>query len=183
MYALIAIGVLSVGLAASGWFILEQREDLGEAKAQLSTAIAASEANAEMWRQERADRERAQRIAARRQGIINDLESAASGRMEGTYNVAPEENGPIAAVLRRELDRLPEAAGPAAPDAGAGGGGDPMYLVPTPRPPRPGPDAKQDAAARVIIQFDLALAKCNADKAAIAAVFEKLLPPKDAPAK
>ncbi len=45
---------------------------------------------------------------------------------------------------------------------------DPAYLIPTPGPTRPGPDALQDAVARVLIRYEAALNKCNADKAAIA---------------
>lgn len=54
---------------------------------------------------------------------------------------------------------------------------DPQYLVPTPGPTRPGPNAQQDAVSRILIRYRTALAKCNADKAAIAeaiAEFEKL---------
>lgn len=123
MYSYLAIGVLVLALAGSGWLHLKQSEERGIYKAQVSTLTDAVNANAQMWADERADRERAQRVAARRQGRINELEAAAAAAEERTY-VPPEENGPIAPVLRRELDRLPEqpAAGDAV-DAGPGGDG------------------------------------------------------------
>lgn len=133
----IAIVVMAVGLAGSGWFILHQAEQKGILAAQLATVTAASEANAQLWKDERADRERAQRIAARRQQRINELEAAASAREESTYNVAPEDNGPIARVLRRELDRLPEPAPGGAAGAGAAAGD---------RPRLPHSDTGPDAA-------------------------------------
>lgn len=43
-------------------------------------------------------------------------------------------------------------------------------LLPTPGPYRPGPLATQKDAADVINTFDAALAACNADKAAVAAI-------------
>lgn len=118
----IACGVQLLALAAAGWFILEQREDLGQARAQLDTAIAASEANAALWKEERADRERAQKIVAKlaREKAARDAADAAA--KEETYNVPPDQNGLIAPVLRRALDRLPVGSGAGPADAGAGAG-------------------------------------------------------------
>lgn len=47
---------------------------------------------------------------------------------------------------------------------------DPVLLLPTPGPTRPADGAQQDAVARVLIDYGKALAACNADKAAIAAL-------------
>ncbi len=133
----IAIVLMGLGLAGSGWFILEQREALGEVRAQHASAVAASEANAEIAKWERADRERAQRIVARLTREKVGLEAKAAAEKEETYNVAPDQNGPIAAVVRRVLDRLPAYAGGGATDTDAPAGD------------RPGPtpaDARPDAA-------------------------------------
>lgn len=52
---------------------------------------------------------------------------------------------------------------------------DPLLLQPTPSPTRPAGDAKQDAAARSVNGLRTALAKCNADKASIAAFISEEL--------
>lgn len=128
MYALIAAGVLAALLAGSGWLHLHNAKKWGEEKGvlagQVVTATAAAEANAEMTAWEREARERAQRIAARNHLEKQRLEGLLAAENEETFNVAPDQNGPIAPVLRRALDRLPEraagaaASGEVAPDDG-----------------------------------------------------------------
>lgn len=117
--AAIAAGLV-LTIVGLGWFILHQREQLGHARAALSTAVAASEANAELAKWERADREFAQAIAARYRSADLARQKQADAEKEATY-VPDAENGPVAPVLRRQLDRLPDA-GPGALGAAAAAG-------------------------------------------------------------
>lgn len=133
------IGAAVVVALIIGLYVVGQLKRVGKLEGQLDASIELSNQNAEIAEKQRAEMERLQGIDAENAKLRARLRRASDDNRRAISNAPPSDDGPLAPVLRRQLDSLRGDEGPNAADRAAA----PAYLVPIPGampgavPPRP----------------------------------------------
>jgi hypothetical protein len=105
----IAAGIVMIALAAGLWFRGEHYAARARtSEALLSSALAIGNANAEVVRTQAERARTIDAVTAVNAIRKRDLRTRSDTRRKDIIHAAPEADGPLAPVLRDQLDRLPE---------------------------------------------------------------------------
>lgn len=138
-WRLVAIIGLALGLSIGAIYVVAQLKSIGRLQAEVGIAAAAAALNANQVKIERAAYAAREIIATKWVGDRDLIKTRATGARKEIANAPASDDGPVAPVLGRELERL-RGSSAGGKDRGAAALGDPGGLpaaVPKAASPRP----------------------------------------------
>lgn len=111
-WRLVAILGVCAGLFFGVMYVTSQLKKIGRLEAQLDSAIEVSNANAEIALKATAEAQRVQALMLAGSKAKGEIRRKAATRRTQINETLPSDDGPLAPVLRLELDSLQPSEGP-----------------------------------------------------------------------
>lgn len=125
-WRLVAILAGVAGILLGAVYVTGQIKKIGRLESELGIAVGAARINAQTVKIERAEYERREAIAGRRDALLAKIRGKHATVRKEIASAPASDDGPVAPVLRRQLERMRQQAGRGgadrAPSAGGGAG-------------------------------------------------------------